>query len=442
MTRIRIAFALLCLGLTAMWIAADPVLFGVPSFARLQFPLINYTGIIAMGVMSVSLVLALRSVALEPHLGGLDKSYRLHKWLGVAGLFAVIAHWLLFEAPGWLVALGVLPPPARRAAAPRTTQGTALLRTLQGPAQTVGQWCFYAAVILIVLALLRWFPYRYFIKTHRLLAIVFLVLVFHSLVLLKPAYWTHAISYVIAALMAAGSVAAVYTLVRKVGHTRRSVGQIEAVTAHQDGRILGVTICLKDRWVPHEAGQFAFVSFDHTEGPHPFTISSTWKGDGRLQFLIKGLGDYTTGLHPTLTVGSLVTIEGPYGRFTFMGTHQRQIWISAGIGITPFLARMQQRAAWTDAKTIDLFHTTAARDDQPIERLRQIAAAANVRLHVWVSAEEGRLTAAQIRHDVPDWGDADIWFCGPVEFGRALRKDFIANGLSAGAFHQELFHLR
>ena len=442
MTRIRIAFCLLCLGLSAMWIAADPVVFGAHSFARLQFPLINYTGIIAMGVMSVSLVLALRSVALEPHLGGLDKSYRLHKWLGVAGLFAVIAHWLLIEAPGWRVALGVLPPPARRAAPPRTTQGTSLVHTLQGPARTVGQWCFYAAVILIVLALLRWFPYRYFIKTHRLLAIVFLILVFHSLVLLKPAYWTHAISYAIAALMAAGSVAAVYTLVRKVGHTRQAVGQIESVTAHQDGRILGVTICLKDRWVPHEAGQFAFVSFDHTEGPHPFTISSTWKGDGRLQFLIKGLGDYTTGLHPTLTVGSLVTIEGPYGRFTFAGTHQRQIWISAGIGITPFLSRMQQLAAWPDTKTIDLFHTTAARDDQPIERLRQIASAANVRLHVWVSAEEGRLTAAQIRHDVPDWKDADIWFCGPVEFGRALRKDFVAHGLSAASFHQELFHLR
>jgi predicted ferric reductase len=442
MKRIRLTFWLLCLGLTALWIAADPVVFGAHPFSQLQDPLINYTGIIAMGAMSVSLVLALRSTALEPHVGGLDKSYRLHKWLGVVGLVMAIAHWLLIQAPGWLIVLGVLPASARADTPRRATQGFALMRTLQGPARSVGQWCFYAAVVLIVLALVRWFPYRYFIKTHRLLAIVFLILVFHSVVLLKTAYWTHAIAYVITALMAAGGAAALFILVRRVGRTRQAVGEVESVTTHQDGRILGVTIGLKDRWVPHEAGQFAFVSFDDAEGPHPFTISSAWKGDGRLQFLIKGLGDYTRALPSTLTPGSLVTVEGPYGRFTFAGNHQRQIWISGGIGITPFVSRMQQLAARPDNKTTDLFHATAARDEQPIEQLRQLAAAANVRLHVWVSAEEGRLTAARIRHDLPDWKSAEIWFCGPTEFGKDLRQDFVANGLPASAFHQELFHLR
>src|SRR6476646_7952998 len=111
MKRIRLTFWVLCLGLTAMWIAADPVVFGAHPFAQLQFPLINYTGIIAMGVMSVSLLLALRSVAFEPYVGGLDKSYRLHKWLGIAGLVMAIAHWLLIEGPGWLVAFGVMAPP-------------------------------------------------------------------------------------------------------------------------------------------------------------------------------------------------------------------------------------------------------------------------------------------------------------------------------------------
>ena len=442
MKRIKFTFWVLCLGLTALWVAADPVVLGRHPFSQLQFPLINYTGIVAMGVMSVSLVLALRSVALEPHVGGLDKSYRLHKWLGVAGLVMAIAHWLLIEAPGWLIALGVLPPPARGGAARRPPQAGGVMHALQGPARSVGQWCFYAAVILIVLALLRWFPYRYFIKTHRLLAIVFLILVFHSVVLLKASYWTHVISYFITALMAAGSAAAIYILVRRVGRTRQAVGEIESVTRHQDGRILAVNVCLKDRWVPHEAGQFAFVRFDDGEGPHPFTISSAWKGDGRLAFLIKGLGDYTRTLLSTLTPGSLVTIEGPYGGFTFSGAQQRQVWISAGIGITPFVSRMQQLASWPDSKTIDLFHATAARDDQPIEQLRRLAAAANVRLHVWVSAEEGRLTAEQIRHDLPDWKSADIWFCGPVQFGDDLRKDFVAHGLRAGSFHQELFHLR
>lgn len=442
MTRIKLIFLALVIGLTGFWLAADPVFLHPVPFNQLRNSFINYTGIIAMGVMSVSMMLALRSVAVEPYVGGLDKSYRLHKWLGVAGLVMAIAHWLWIEGPGWLVSLGLMTRPARGAAPRTTAQGAALLRTLKGPAQSVGQWCFYATVILVVLALLKWFPYRYFLKTHRLLAVVFLILVFHSVVLLKVAYWTHAISYVIAALMAGGSGAAIIILVRRVGRTRQAVGEIESITPHSEVGILGVTVCLKDRWSGHDAGQFAFVHFDDGEEPHPFTISSSWKDDGRLVFLIKGLGDYTKALATKLAPGALVTIEGPYGRFTFGGRQLRQIWVSAGIGITPFLSRMQTLATQPDGKTIDLFHATATRDIQPIDQLRRLAESANVRLHVWVAAEDGWLTAERIRHDVPEWRSADLWFCGPVPFGKTLRKDFLAAGLPAGAFHQELFHLR
>jgi predicted ferric reductase len=38
-------------------------------------------------------------------------------------------------------------------------------------------------------------------------------------------------------------------------------------------------------------------------------------------------------------------VEGPYGCFDFEDGQPHQIWIGAGIGITPFVARMKQRAA-------------------------------------------------------------------------------------------------
>ena len=442
MSRIAVIFWALCLGLTVFWLAADPVWSGAHPFAQTQISFVMYTGIIGMGTMAVSMLLALRSVAIEPYVGGLDKSYRLHKWLGVAALVMVIAHWLWIKAPSWLVSLGVMAPPPRAAAARRPPPAAGLLHALQGPARGVGQWCLYSAVILIVLALARWFPYRRFIQTHRLLAIVYLVLVFHSVVLLKTAYWTHTIAYLIAGLMAAGAFAAVYILFRGVGRTRQAVGEIQSVTVHQDKRIVAVTVCLKDRWPGHDAGQFAFVSFGEAEEPHPFTISSSWRDDGLLTFLIRELGDYTSTLASRLAVGTLVTVEGPYGRFNFSGPHPRQIWISAGIGITPFLSRMQQLAEHPDGKIIDLFHATSAADVRINAQLWRLVAASNVRLHVWVAAESGRLRADHVCRAVPEWKEADIWFCGPVDFGKALRKDFIAAGLPASAFHQELFHLR
>lgn len=442
MTRIKVSFWVLCIGLTALWIAADPILSHTSPFSQTRLSLINYTGIIAMGVMSVSMMLAVRSATLEPHIGGLDKSYRLHKWLGVAGLVMAIAHWMWISAPGWLAGLGWMAQPRRVGAAGKAAQGPALLRTLQNPARSVGEWCFYATVVLVVLALLRWFPYRYFLKTHRLLAIVFLALVFHSVVLMKIAYWTHAISYVIVTLMAGGTAAAIIILFRRVGRTHQAVGEIDGVTTRPDVGIVQVSISLKDRWSGHDAGQFAFVNFEDGEGPHPFTISSTWKDDGQLLFLIKGLGDYTKALPTTLKVGTLVTVEGPYGRFTFDGRHQRQIWVSAGIGITPFVSRMQELAAQPDGRTIDLFHATAARDIEPVEQLRKLAESAHVLLRVWVAAEDGRLTGEDIRQVVPEWRSADIWFCGPAAFGKELQRDFADQGFPASAFHQELFHLR
>ena len=431
MSRIKIIFAALCLGLTVLWLEADRV-WTDASLAAVRTSFLNYTGIIAMGVMAVSLLLALRSTAMEPHIGGLDKSYRLHKWFGVAGLIMAIAHWVWVQVP----------TPRTPGGGASGASGPALLRTLSGPARGVGQWCFWAALVLIVLSLVKWFPYRQFLRTHRLLAIVYLALVFHAVVLLKTSYWTYVIGWLMAALLAAGCVAAVYILFKRVGRTRQAVGAIEEVSGHQDGRIVAVRVCLKDKWPGHEAGQFAFVRFaDHPE-THPFTISSSWHEDGRLTFVIKGLGDYTSTLPATLTRGSLVTVEGPYGHFTFGGSHKRQIWISAGIGLTPFVSRMQQLASQPDGKIVDLFHATSAPDVRVNEGLWRLAAESKVRLHVWVAAENGRLTAAHIMRGVPEWQSADIWFCGPVEFGKQLERDFRDAGLAANDFHQELFHFR
>jgi predicted ferric reductase len=440
-TRIRLSFWGFLIALSLLWLIADPLVSTPYQYGAMRDSLINYTGIITIGVMSVAMMLSLRPVFLETALGGLDKTYRLHKWLGLGALAMAIAHFLWISAPGWLISIGVMSRPARQGGRP-ITHDFALLRSLSGPAQGVGAWAFWATVALVILALIRRFPYRYFLQTHRLLSIVYLFLVFHSVVLMKFIYWSKPLAYVMVALMAGGIASAFITLFRKVGRTRQVVGEIAGVTHHADVQILEVSINTRDRWSGHKAGQFAFVKFDDGEGPHPFTISSQWNDDGCLRFLIKHLGDYTSSLPAALKVGDLATVEGPYGRFNFSGRKPRQIWISGGIGITPFISRMEELAREPDGKAIDLFHATSVQDAAPIDKLRGLAEKANVQMHVWVTAQDGRLTAERIRQDVSDWKSADVWFCGPIEFGKDLRRDFRAAGLGANAFHEELFHLR
>ncbi|HRZ53475.1 MAG TPA: ferredoxin reductase family protein, partial [Candidatus Contendobacter sp.] len=382
-------------------------------------------------------------VVLEPHLGGLDKMYRLHKWLGIAGLTLSVSHWLMAQVPKWLVGWGLLerpvrpPPPALPADSIQQ-----FLTNQRHLAESIGEWAFYAALALMVLALVKRFPYRWFFKTHRLLAVAYLALVWHSVVLMKFDYWSGVLGPVMAVLMAAGSVAAVLVLFRRVAVSRQVVGEVASINHHEALNVLALDIQLKGRWAGHESGQFAFLTIHEDEGPHPFTLSSAWTGDGRIQFIIKALGDYTGTLADRLRVGDPVKVEGPYGRFNFQGEPSRQIWVGGGIGITPFISRLKALTETPDGKAIDLFHTTAVYDPEAIGLLERDAQAANVRLHVLWDERDGRLDAERICKTVPDWRDADVWFCGPAGFGQALKQDLTARGLPEARFHQELFALR
>lgn len=341
MKHIQLTLVGLILLLSGLWLAADPVWSEAFAIFSFRTAMLNYTGILAIGAMSVAMLLALRPRGrIESFFGGLDKSYRLHKWLGITALVMAIAHWLWVEAVKWAVGWGWLERPARKGARPVYEGLQAWLSSQRGLAEDVGEWAFYAAVVMIGLALIKRFPYRYFFKTHRWLAVVYLVLVYHSVVLMKFSYWTQGIGPVMAVLLAGGSLAALVSLTRRVGQTRRAVAVVDEVEYHADNQVLRVAMTLQSRWPGHQAGQFAFVTLDPREGPHPFTMSSAWKDDGKMFFLIKALGDYTQTLPSKVKVGDVAQVEGPYGRFSFQGRHRRQIWVAGGIGITPFIARM------------------------------------------------------------------------------------------------------
>lgn len=445
LNRIQWAFGGVLLVVLALWLAAAPFGgVGLSVFA-LRAPSLQGTGTLAMAAMSVAMLLATRPVFFEPWLGGLDKMYRLHKWLGVSALVFAVSHWLWVEGPKWMAELGWLVRPARAARLPSAepeSAGWALLHGLRDPAEGLGEWAFYALVLLIALALWKRFPYRRFFQTHRVLPVVYLVLVFHAVVLTSDGSWAQPVGVVMALLMLAGTVAALRVLLRTVGRSRQAVAEVAATSLPAGVDVLHVDVRLKGRWAGHQAGQFAFVRFDASEGAHPFTITSPWQGDGRLVFLIKGLGDYTRQLPALLRAGDLLRVEGPYGTFDFVGEKRCQIWVGGGIGITPFIARLQELALRPDGKAIDLFYTTATLREGALARLTAAAKAVGARLHVMVDAVDGRLDAERLCAAVPEWRVADVWFCGPAAFGKALRHALLGKGLPSRDFHQELFNLR
>ena len=444
MNNIKIALWALLAGLTLLWALADSFLPSPLTYFSLRSVMVQYTGIIAMAAMSVAIILAVRPRRVEPLLGGLDKMYRLHKWLGITALVFASVHWVWAKGTKWAVGWGWLTRPAKGGGPAELGGLEQLLRSQRGLAESLGEWAFYAAVVLIVLALVKRFPYRWFAKTHSLLAVLYLLLVLHTLVLVKFAYWTQPIGIVTALLLLGGSLAALQALFKRIGAQRKVEGEIQRLIEYPELSVLETHIALHDGWPGHQAGQFAFVTSSAAEGAHPYTIASAWNPPQRqISFITKALGDHTRRLPQLLRVGDRVTVEGPYGCFTFEDQKQRQIWIGAGIGITPFVARLKQLALTPDRQhSIDLFHPSGEYSAAAMAKLRADAAAAGVRLHLLVGNQNGRLSGERLRHEVADWQAASVWFCGPAGFGRALRDDLVAHGLRPQDFHQELFQMR
>ena len=82
----------------------------------------------------------------------------------------------------------------------------------------------YLALLLMVLALVKRFPYHLFQKTHKWLAAAYLALVYHAIVLVNVDYWNQPVGWVLASLLAGGSYAAVLTLL---------YGLIESLLVHR-----------------------------------------------------------------------------------------------------------------------------------------------------------------------------------------------------------------
>ncbi len=446
MKNIKIALWTIPALLTVLWLAATLPFPDTLNFVTIRNLLVQYSGVIATGVMSVGMILAVRTRWLEAWLNGLDKSYRLHKWLGIMALVTSVLHWVSSEAPKWMVGLGLMAAPergARPGGMPELGAIEGFFMSQRGLWEVIGEWAFYAAVVLIALALIKRFPYKYFVSTHKLISVAYLGVVVHSAPLLTFDDWLTPVGILSGLLMVGGVIAAVLALTGQIGRRNRVSGKIETIQTFSDLQATAVNVTLSKDWKGHEAGQFAFVTFDRKEGKHPFTIASAWDPKSReIMFITKGLGDYTRFLPDTLQPGGEAIVEGPYGRFTFQDSEERQIWVGGGVGITPFIAKMKDLAQTAGTKTIDLIHSSKEHSPKALALLQADAEAAGVNLHVLIDDRDGFLTPDRLREMIPEWKTASVWFCGPAGFGQALREDLLAQGLSAGNFHQELFNIR
>jgi predicted ferric reductase len=398
---------------------------------------LTLSGFLSINFMSITMLLAARPSWLEKALGGLDKMYHLHKWTGILAVIFALSHWLVEMADdAFKAAFG-------KDRSLRESDFTGVLDYLQDMAEDLGEPALYLLVALVIIALIRWVPYGFWRLLHKAMPLIYLALAAHALLLAPAIWWQHATGWLMATLMVGGIITTLQSLTGKIGSLHKWQGIVQSMQQASHNTI-EVVCDIGKKWPGHRAGQFALVTFDAGEGAHPFTLSSADQKDGLLSFQIKALGNYTRTLANSLNSGSKVTVEGPYGCFKLEAGRSKaeQIWVAGGIGITPFLAALENRMLATDntyPAVILHYCLQTSIDDANLTRLTtMVQSLPDVTLIIHDSQQGQRLSSEGLKIET---NKADIWFCGPQGLADALRKD-LKNHPASLRFHQERFEFR
>lgn len=382
---------------------------------------------IAYTLMAINLLLATRLGVLESLFGGLDRVYFVHKWTGIAALGFILVHF--FNKPNF--------------------QGVVFNAAGHLLAGNAGKIAFYTLLVLILVSFFKRLPrikfelpYGVWRWTHRLMGLLFVLVVFHQFFIKRPFSGAESLAVWLDFWGLIGIGSYVYTLVAPL--LRGRTFTIAAIEAHPlatsfslspDGRALKLA-----------PGQFAFFA-PRRKGvtePHPFTVAGADE-KGNLTFSIRALGDFTKAIGGALSVGDKVRVSGGHGGFRASRGGDRQIWLAGGIGVTPFLAHARNMPARKQGKAYHLVHCVAA-EDQALGRNEFEALAAarddfSYSLHV--SKRDGRISAERIASLLPFSPEgADLWFCGPTPMRRTIEKQFAQAGVKLARVEFERFEFR
>lgn len=379
----------------------------------------QYIGSVALILMGYVQLIATRAAGLERVFGSMDRIYVLHKWLGIIAMVTVLIHDTI---------------DAEMRGLPETA--------LTEIAETLGEISLYGLLILVTITLLTFVPYHLWKWTHKFMGAFFAASALHFIFIMKPFDMVDPLGLYIGFFCLIGCVCYAWTLRPARGPGRGRAYTIDQVS--HTGGATEVRLTPQGRGIKHRSGQFVVLKVDAPglEEAHPFTLSAAPTRDRQLSITIKALGDYTRRVAGALEPGTTAQVEGPFGHFT-PSQSTGQVWIAAGIGITPFLA-------WADARTaesppVHLIYCVKNRAEAPhLERLEALAAQdSGLTLTLRETANQGRLSAREIPSITQvSMEDMHVAFCGPKPMGKTLRDELRAQGLKAGRFRFEEFEFR
>lgn len=208
----------------------------------------------------------------------------------------------------------------------------------------------------------------------------------------------------------------------------------------------------------HRTGQYVSIAVDLPDGrrqPRQYTISSGPRGD-TLRVTVKRVrgvdsapdGEVSGWLHEHATPGTVLDVSQPAGDVVLDESDAPLVLVSAGIGITPVAAILEDLSRRQPERTVRMFHADRSHAHHALYTglRRQVLAMADARAQNWYAQDaEAAPTLHPARTGTMDLSDAElpegavVFMCGPLPFMQNARRTLLDRGIPAERINYEVF---
>lgn len=209
---------------------------------------------------------------------------------------------------------------------------------------------------------------------------------------------------------------------------------------------------------PHETGQYVAIAVDLPDGsrqPRQYTISSGPRADS-LRVTIKRVrgkdgspdGMVSNWLGDHAQPGTTLDLSQPAGDLVLDTDDSPLVLVSAGIGITPVAAIVEDLSRWQPDRTVRIFHADTSHSDHALYAAlrRQVLSMSDAKAQNWYEQDaEAAPTLHPARSGWMDLSDAElpddatVFMCGPLPFMSGVRSTLLERGVPADRIQYEVF---
>ncbi|MFT4297351.1 MAG: FAD-binding oxidoreductase [Micropruina sp.] len=206
----------------------------------------------------------------------------------------------------------------------------------------------------------------------------------------------------------------------------------------------------------HRTGQYVTIAVDLPGGERhlrQYTISSG-PGGGSFRVTIKhvagaagfGTGQVSGWMHANARPGLTLEVSEPRGELVLDDSDGPLVLISAGIGVTPMAAIVEDVARRQPDREVWLLHADHSHESHALYQTVRRHALTMSRVHTQAWYERGAESAPTLRPARPGFMDLDdidlptdatVFLCGPPQFMRQIRTALLAKGIDDRNIHRE-----